>query len=106
MGGVSCVAGGSLSGDNLRHLPPAFEGAGDAGDHSELLQSRVVAEAVQAAVAHVNEQVAEFERIRRFKIVPRDFSIEQGELTPTMKIRRAQVIENHRDLVSELYLGK
>lgn len=84
----------------------SLKGAGDAGDHSELLQSRVVAEAVQAAVAHVNEQVAEFERIRRFKIVPRDFSIEQGELTPTMKIRRAQVIENHRDLVSELYLGK
>ena len=84
----------------------SLEGANNGGDHSDLLRSRVVADAVQAAVTHVNEQIADFERIRRFKIVPRDFSIEQGELTPTMKIRRAQVLENHRDLVSELYLGK
>ena len=73
---------------------------------SDLLQSRVVTDAVQAAVTHVNEQIADFERIRHFKILPRDFSIEEGELTPTMKIRRMQVIENHRDLVSDLYLGK
>ena len=76
------------------------------GRDLDLLQSRVVADAVQTAVTHVNEQIADFERIRRFKILPRDFSIEEGELTPTMKIRRAQVIENHRDLVSELYHGK
>jgi long-chain acyl-CoA synthetase len=36
----------------------------------------------------------------------RDFTIEHGELTPTMKIRKSRVLENHRDLVSELYLGR
>ena len=35
-----------------------------------------------------------------------EFTIEQGELTPTMKIRRARVLENFRPLVSELYSGK
>ena len=35
-----------------------------------------------------------------------DFSIERGELTPTMKIRRTQVLQNFRQVVSELYLGK
>jgi long-chain acyl-CoA synthetase len=65
-----------------------------------------VLDAVQTAVSRVNKQLADFERIRRFRILPRDFSIEEGELTPTMKIRRAKVIENHRGLVSELYLGK
>jgi long-chain acyl-CoA synthetase len=62
-----------------------------------------VTKAVQAAVARINSQLAEFERIRRFRILDREFSIEQGELTPTMKIRRAQVLENHRDLVNQLY---
>ncbi len=62
--------------------------------------------AVHEAVARVNKQLADFERIRRFRILDRDFSIEHGELTPTMKIRRARVLEIHKDLVSQLYLGR
>lgn len=58
------------------------------------------------AVKRVNQQLASFEQIRKFKILERDFSIDHGELTPTMKVRRAKVLENHRELVSELYLGK
>ncbi len=54
----------------------------------------------------MNKQLADFERIRRFKVLDRDFSIEHGELTPTMKIRRGRVLENHQALVSELYLGR
>ncbi len=65
-----------------------------------------VDKAVQAAVARVNKQLADFERIRRFKVLDRDFSIEHGELTPTMKLRRTQVLENHRELVSQLYPGR
>jgi long-chain acyl-CoA synthetase len=61
---------------------------------------------VKKAVARVNRQLAPFEQIRKFRILERDFSIETGELTPTMKVRRNRVLENHRDLVSELYMGK
>jgi len=65
-----------------------------------------VQKAVKEAVGRVNRQLADFERIRRFKVLDRDFSIEHGELTPTMKVRRARVLENHRELVNELYLGR
>jgi long-chain acyl-CoA synthetase len=61
---------------------------------------------VERAVKAVNKQLASFEQIRKFKILERDFSIEQGELTPTMKVRRNRVLENHRTLVSEMYMGK
>lgn len=61
---------------------------------------------VKKAVARVNRQLAPFEQIRKFRILERDFSIETGELTPTMKVRRNRVLENHRELVSELYMGK
>ena len=61
---------------------------------------------VGEAVKRVNKQLAQFEQIRRFRILDRDFSIERGELTPTMKVRRKQVLENYKHLVSELYLGK
>jgi long-chain acyl-CoA synthetase len=61
---------------------------------------------VKKAVARVNHRLAPFEQIRKFRILEREFSIERGELTPTMKVRRNRVLENHRDLVSELYMGK
>ena len=65
-----------------------------------------VGDEVKGVITRVNSQLADFERIRKFKIVERDFSIESGELTPTMKIRRARVLENHAALVNELYLGR
>jgi long-chain acyl-CoA synthetase len=63
-------------------------------------------EAVERAVKAVNKQLASFEQIRKFKILERDFSIENGEVTPTMKIRRGRVLENYRDVVSEMYMGR
>jgi long-chain acyl-CoA synthetase len=72
----------------------------------EIVQAKPVIAAVQGAVNRVNKHLADYERVRRFRILPRDFTIEAGELTPTMKIRRAKVLENQSKLVSELYLGK
>lgn len=75
-------------------------------DPGEWTRAEPVMVAVQSAVARVNQKLADFERIRRFRVLERDFTIEQGELTPTMKVRRGRVLENHRSLVSQLYLGK
>ena len=75
-------------------------------EHPDIADNEPLHKAVKEAVARVNKHLADFERIRRFKVLERDFSIENGELTPTMKIRRAKVLELHRDLVSELYLGR
>ena len=86
--------------------PASLKGVNGDASPGDLAQTEPVTKAVQEAVARVNRQLADFERIRRFKVLGRDFSIEQGELTPTMKIRRARVLEIHRDLVSELYLGR
>jgi long-chain acyl-CoA synthetase len=61
---------------------------------------------VKKAVARINRRLAPFEQIRKFRILEREFSIERGELTPTMKVRRNRVLENHREVVSELYMGK
>jgi long-chain acyl-CoA synthetase len=65
-----------------------------------------VLDEVRKAVARVNRQLAPFEQIRKFRVLERDFTIETGELTPTMKVRRNRVLENHRAVVSELYMGK
>jgi long-chain acyl-CoA synthetase len=61
---------------------------------------------VELTVKEVNRQLPSFEQIRKFKILDRDFSIESGELTPTMKLRKSRILENHRALVNELYAGR
>jgi long-chain acyl-CoA synthetase len=63
-------------------------------------------EAVAGAVKEANAELADFERIRKFKILDREFSIERGELTPTMKVRRSGVLRNYRELVAEMYSGQ
>ncbi len=73
--------------------------AGDAGVGPEVTAQ------VQSAVARVNAKLADFERVRRFRVLDRDFSIESGELTATMKVRRARALENFEREVAELYAG-
>jgi long-chain acyl-CoA synthetase len=73
---------------------------------NEIASSAPVLERVQQAVSRVNKQLAGFEQIRKFRILERDFTIDEGELTPTMKVRRARVLEKNRDTIRELYMGK
>jgi long-chain acyl-CoA synthetase len=73
---------------------------------SEIVKSVVVTAEVQKAVHRVNKQLAPFEQVRKFRILPRDFSIEQGELTATMKLRRGRAIDNFREDIAELYAGR
>jgi long-chain acyl-CoA synthetase len=73
---------------------------------AEIAAAEPVVSHISKAVKAANQQLAQFEQIRRFRILERDFSIETGELTPTMKVRRKQVIENFRGVINELYLGK
>ena len=58
---------------------------------------------LQREVDAVNAELAQFEQVKRFALLEKDFSIEAGELTPTMKVRRRHVEEQHRDLIESLY---
>jgi long-chain acyl-CoA synthetase len=74
--------------------------------YAELIETPPVKAALKRLVARVNEKLAPFEQIRRYHVLDRDFTIADGELTPTMKVRRARVIENHKKTINELYLGR
>ena len=73
---------------------------------ADIVSAAPVLGEVAQAVKRVNRQLAPFEQIKRFRIIDREFSIDDGELTPTMKVRRAQVLENFRHVIAELYLGR
>lgn len=72
----------------------------------ELVTAAPVQAEVKRAVQKANKQLASFEQIRKFRILDREFSIEHGELTATMKVRRGKVLENFQHLIGDLYVGR
>jgi long-chain acyl-CoA synthetase len=61
-------------------------------------------ERVQAIVDGVNADLSRFEQIKRFTILPRDFSADEDEVTPTLKLKRRIVAEHFADEIGELYV--
>jgi long-chain acyl-CoA synthetase len=93
---INPVAAEGLKGmDELRGRP-----------FSEVSQAPAVLSEIQKAVARVNKQLAPFEQVRKYRILSRDFSIEEGELTATMKVRRTRAMENFKGSIDELYAGR
>ena len=72
----------------------------------EIMQAPPVLAEIQKAVVRVNKQLAPFEQVRKYRVLTRDFSIDQGELTATMKVRRTQAMENFKQQIDELYAGR
>jgi long-chain acyl-CoA synthetase len=73
-------------------------------DESEVAASgRDAQELVQELVDDVNRDRVRVEQIKRFAILPRDFTQEDGELTPTLKLRRRVVHEHFADEIEKLY---
>jgi len=60
---------------------------------------------IQTAIDDANAQVSRAESIREFRILSSDFTIESGELTPTMKLKRTTVMQNHATVIQEIYGG-
>jgi long-chain acyl-CoA synthetase len=60
---------------------------------------------VQREVAQLTRTLADYERVRRVALLPEEFSIDSGEMTPTLKIKRRIVDEKYGQLIEELYGG-
>jgi long-chain acyl-CoA synthetase len=73
---------------------------------AEVTQAPPLLAEIHKAVARVNKQLAPFEQIRKHRVLPREFSIEEGELTATMKVRRMRAMENFKEQITELYAGR
>jgi long-chain acyl-CoA synthetase len=69
----------------------------------ELVRRPDVLAIYEAVVDRTNTQLAQFERIKKFTLLPREFSIDSGELTPTLKIKRKIVEEHFKDEIEGMY---
>jgi long-chain acyl-CoA synthetase len=73
------------------------------GTSQEIVEHPRVIDRVAAIVNRVNTQLARFEQIKKFRILPEDFSQATGELTPTMKLRRKFIAEKYAREIANLY---
>ena len=79
---------------------------GLAGGPAELSQEPKVRELVQGIVDEVNADRSRHEQVRRFEILPRDFTMDADELTPTLKLKRRVCKEHFAAELEELYAGE
>jgi long-chain acyl-CoA synthetase len=73
------------------------------GEPAPLATLPAVEAAIDRAVEEVNAPLAPAERIKTWRVLPRDLTVADGELTPTLKVRRSVVIDRYGDLVDEMY---
>ena len=82
----------------------ARHGMADAS-YEQIVASEAAHDMVQGYIDKLNSGLNRWETIKRFEILPRDLSVEGGELTPSLKVRRAVVLKNFADEFAHLYDG-
>jgi long-chain acyl-CoA synthetase len=74
-----------------------------AASREELVRHPEVLRLYQDVLDRLNGSLAQFERVKRFALLPTEFTMERGELTPTMKVRRQVVEQRWRPLIDTIY---
>jgi len=73
---------------------------------ADLVDDADLRNAIGEAVAEANQAVSRAEQIREFRILPVDFSESGGEMTPTMKVKRAVVVDKYADDIAGIYASR
>ena len=74
-----------------------------ASDASAIVKHPKIAERVGRTVEEKNSQLQSYAKIKRFAVLPTDFTLDGGELTPTLKVKRKVVSQKYKDAIEELY---
>ncbi|RJP61435.1 MAG: long-chain fatty acid--CoA ligase [Ignavibacteriales bacterium] len=71
----------------------------------ELIEKKQINELLEKELGEFQKKLANYERVRKFKVLDKPFSIEGGEMTPSLKIKRKVVEERYSHLIEEMYNG-
>jgi long-chain acyl-CoA synthetase len=88
--------------------PEAITAWGEAEGHptssyEDFISSPVVHDLIESYVAQANKKLERWETIKRFEILPSELSVDDGEVTPSLKIRRKAVEQKHAELLAGMY---
>ena len=68
-----------------------------------LLTNEAIQREFEVLLANVNQNLNKWEQLKKFKLIPKPLSIEDGELTPTMKLKRFAVLDKYKDVIESMY---
>jgi long-chain acyl-CoA synthetase len=74
-----------------------------AGDHAKLVADPKVQKLYEGIVEKVNANLAHFETIKKVGVVPDEWSVENGEMTPSMKLKRRVIVEKYKAMIDGFY---
>ncbi|WKW45407.1 long-chain fatty acid--CoA ligase [Myroides sp. JBRI-B21084] len=69
----------------------------------EVVKNELVIERIQKEIDTINPQFGKWEQIKKFALTPNVWSIDTGELTPTLKLKRKVILEKHKSLYDKIY---
>ena len=75
----------------------------EAEDVPALLQTQEVQRLIRGEINQYSPDYADFERVRMFTLMEKEFSEESGEMTPTLKLKRSVIMENHKAAIDQMY---
>ena len=81
----------------------ASENSIETADLSAMLQTREVQQHIQSEIRSHLTDFADFEQVRRFRLLEKEFSQEADEMTPTLKLKRNVIIEKYSDAIEGMY---
>jgi long-chain acyl-CoA synthetase len=73
--------------------------------HAEFCRDSRIIDLFERQIAARTETLAQFEKIKRIALLPHELTMEGGELTPTLKVKRRIVDEKYRDVIDRIYAG-
>ena len=110
---IDPLMGWTSSSDMLQQVQLEFETSEEAvayakehglpEDPAQLAANPEIRKLVEDHVEEINKKFARVEQVKKISILPRDLSQEDGELTPTLKVKRAVVTQKHEKEIEELY---
>ncbi len=74
-----------------------------ANSHEELVSDERVRHLVQNEIDRFNQNLDRQEKIRRFVLLPNDFTIDNDEITPSLKVKRKVVDKRYKNLIDQMY---
>jgi long-chain acyl-CoA synthetase len=75
-------------------------------DAAKLIHDPKVLRKYHEEIEKMSEHLASFERVKKFVLIDRDFTIESGELTPTLKVKRKTIEKKFQDEIDALYVDE
>ena len=75
----------------------------DAGSHAEMCRHPRIVNLLERQIAELTKDLSQFEKVKKIALLENELSVEGGELTPTLKVKRRVVNEKYRDVIEKIY---